>query len=111
SAFQTPEEGQRDVELHEEHRILRCADHGERQELGLQHFDFESFNLQRLTEGGLGEINVMVVEIPVFTVQVLHVRPNRNEPSAGFQAAQDMAKRLIEALLVRQMLEEIAGEY
>ena len=86
------------------------ARRGEGQKAGNEQIDRVPFNLHRLTQRRLGEIDMMVVEIPVFAMQEFDVGPDGDQAAARLQAAQRVAQREVEAVLVRKVFEEIAGE-
>ena len=72
--------------------------------------DVEAAGHQRFFERGLRERDVVIPEIPVPAGEVLDVRAERDQASAWPQAASNLVERAAERGLVRQVLEEIAGE-
>jgi hypothetical protein len=96
--------------MHESHRILRGLDHGKWQETGLDDLDSVALDLHRFAQRGFGEINVMVIKIPILTVEEFHIGADCYETAARFEAAERMAQRETEMGFARKMLEKIARE-
>lgn len=96
--------------MNESHRILRGLDHGKRQEAGPDDLDSVALDLHRFAQRGFGEIDVMVIKIPILTVEEFHIGADCHETAAGFETAESMAQRETEMRFAGKMLEKIARE-